>query len=150
MFRSIKIGKPFGIPLFVHCTFWLLPLWAVLAHGGTAPLFLLAVLFALFTCVVLHELGHALMARYFGIRTRDITLYPIGGVARLERISDVPIQEFLIALAGPAVNVVIAGLLFGLLVLMGAGKLLMSGEFLLFSDGNLLVGLLGANIMLVL
>src|SRR6266568_5018754 len=109
MFRSIKIGKPFGIPLFVHCTFWLLPLWAVLAHGGTAPLFLLVLLCALFTCVVLHELGHALAARAFGIRTRDITLYPIGGVARLERMSEKPVEELTIAVAGPAVNVVLAG-----------------------------------------
>ena len=109
MFRSLKLGRLFGIPLYIHWTFWILPLLVILAHGGSAPLFFLAVLFALFGCVVLHELGHAVAARAFGIRTRDITLYPIGGVARLERMSEKPGEELAIAVAGPAVNVVLAG-----------------------------------------
>ena len=110
MLRSFKIGKVFGIPLYIHPTFLLLPLWVQLqSQGGdlASMLFSQALLFAVFACVVLHELGHALMARYYGIPTRDITLYPIGGVARLERMSEKPLQELAIALAGPAVNLVI-------------------------------------------
>lgn len=118
MFRSMKLGRLFGIPLYIHWTFWILPLWVILAHGGAAPLFFLSVLFTLFGCVVLHELGHALAARGFGIRTRDITLYPIGGVARLERMSEKPGEELAIAVAGPAVNVVLAGA-FALIKAMG-------------------------------
>lgn len=114
MLRSFQIGKLFGIPLYVHTTFFLLPAWILLANGGIGPLsllFVLTVLAALFACVVLHELGHALMARYFGIGTESITLYPIGGVARLQRMSDKPFEEICIALAGPAVTLAIVFLL---------------------------------------
>src|SRR5487761_697905 len=110
MLRSFRIGKLCGIPLYVHTTFFLLPAWLLLANRGTGPgnaLFLLLGLTAVYSCVVLHELGHALMARFFGIGTESITLYPIGGVARLERMSEKPSEEVAIALAGPAVNLVI-------------------------------------------
>lgn len=105
---SWKIGRVAGIDLYLHPTFLLLLGFIGLTQGG-----LLAVLFtsAVFGCVVLHELGHALTARAFGIPTRDITLYPIGGVARLDRIPRAPGAELLITLAGPAVNVVIAAVL---------------------------------------
>ncbi len=117
MLPSWKIGRAFGIDLYIHATFWLLPLWvAFMSPGNGVELLLnLGVLVAVFGCVLLHELGHALTARHFGIGTHDITLYPIGGVARLERMSDKPLHELVIALAGPAVNVVIAALLVGVL-----------------------------------
>ncbi|HET7224962.1 MAG TPA: site-2 protease family protein [Candidatus Eisenbacteria bacterium] len=116
---SIHIGSIFGIRLEMHVTFLLLLAYAAAnpsAFGvsGTrnGPLLAVVMLVLVFACVVLHELGHALTARRFGIRTRDIILLPIGGVARLERMPDKPQQEVLVAIAGPTVNVVLA-LLFG-------------------------------------
>jgi Zn-dependent protease len=114
MVRSFQIGKLFGIPLYLHPTFFLLPAWLLLVNGDAGialSLFLLLCLAGVFACVVLHELGHALMARWFGISTESITLYPIGGVARLRRMSEKPFEEICIALAGPAVNLVLAVLL---------------------------------------
>src|SRR5690348_11312435 len=116
-----RLGSAFGIGVYLHSTFLLLPLYVILSNwdkGGwlMVPLLLLVV-FAVFGCVVLHELGHALMARYFCIGTRSIILTPIGGIAGLERLPEDPVQELLIALAGPAVNVVIALVLTVLLVL---------------------------------
>jgi Zn-dependent protease len=96
-----KIGRIAGIDVYVHPSFLLVLLFPGVLTGG--PLMLLLVL-AGFGCVLLHELGHALMARRFGIGTEDITLYPIGGVARLRRMPRAPGAELLIALAGPAVN----------------------------------------------
>jgi Zn-dependent protease len=119
MFASWQVGRPFGIPFYIHWTFWLLPLWVVLLSwpaGGLELGLNLALMAAAFGCVLLHELGHALTARYYGIGTRDITFYPIGGVARLERPTERPAQELWITLAGPAVNFVIALLLTVLLV----------------------------------
>jgi Zn-dependent protease len=137
MFGSIKIGRPFGINLFVHGTFWLLPaivLLSGLSSGLEMALLDVGVVLAIFGCVALHELGHALAAKAFGIRTRDIVLYPIGGVARLERMPKRPWQEIVVALAGPAVNVAIVALLLPLMMLDGyaihAGGLFESaGEF---------------------
>jgi Zn-dependent protease len=120
MFNNWRIGRPFGIDLFVSGWFWLLPLIVFVtsfaAGGFDTAAFDTALIVAVFGCVALHELGHALAARGYGIRTRDITLYPIGGVARLERMPEKPSAEMLIALAGPAVNVVIALLIGGLWV----------------------------------
>ncbi|HZT83145.1 MAG TPA: site-2 protease family protein [Gemmataceae bacterium] len=151
MWRSWKIGSAFGIGIYVHVTFLLVPLWVLFSTWGMGGLamgaFLLALVGAVFGCVVLHELGHALMARHFGIRTRDITLYPIGGVARLERMSEQPLEEFLIAVAGPAVNVVIAGILAAVLGLAGFGLGLDAvGDSLV---GSFLTNLLLSNVILV-
>ena len=151
MFRSWKIGTAFGIGVHIHPTFWILPV-IFAANGLSLGLgyvaLTLVVLAGAMACVVLHEFGHALMARYFGIRTRDITLYPIGGVARLERLSERPSEELLIAIAGPAVNVVIAGLLLPLVLLMGVNLQLL--EWTGPAIGFILINLFLINVGLVL
>src|ERR1043165_5512550 len=117
-----RVGRIFGIDLYIHATFVLLLGWVAFSHiaAGVGAVWRgLALVVAVFAIVVVHELGHALVARRFGVRTRDITLLPIGGVARLERMPEKPVQEILVGLAGPAVNVAIAVLLFGVLWLTG-------------------------------
>ncbi|MFO3795947.1 MAG: M50 family metallopeptidase [Anaerolineales bacterium] len=123
-----RVARLFGINVYIHPTFWLLVFWVGLSDFLTRRSLnsaLQGILFvlALFVCVVFHELGHALTARRYGVRTQDITLYPIGGVARLERIPEKPLQELWIALAGPAVNGLIALLLLLLLQLPLAAQL---------------------------
>jgi len=120
---SYSIGRIAGTDIKVHLTFLLiLAWWAMIGYtqGGPAgALTSVLSLLALFACILLHEFGHILMARRFGVRTPDVILLPIGGVARLERIPDEPRQELLIALAGPAVTLAIAGILFLVLRLSG-------------------------------
>jgi Zn-dependent protease len=121
---GLRLGSPFGIDVFLHWTFAILLVWVGWLHlsdGSSLALAVRGVLLvtAVFGCVILHELGHALMARRFGVRTLDITLYPIGGVARLESIPVDPRQELAVALAGPAVNVVLAVALLVVLAAVG-------------------------------
>ncbi|MFG0285361.1 MAG: site-2 protease family protein [Phycisphaerales bacterium JB039] len=126
---SLRVGRLLGIPLYIHWTFAILLGWILFARMSAGATFLEALgtigfVLALFGCVILHELGHAVAARGFGVPTRDITLLPIGGLARLERMPEEPTQELVIAIAGPLVNVVIAaGLLGAKLALGGLGSL---------------------------
>lgn len=122
---SWHLGHLLGIEVRVHATFLILLAWVAASHvmaghGLAEAASGVAFVVAVFAIIVLHELGHALTARRFGIGTRDITLLPIGGVARLERMPSKPSQEFLVAIAGPAVNVVLATLLLLSLLAMGA------------------------------
>ncbi|MBM3123947.1 MAG: site-2 protease family protein [Chloroflexi bacterium] len=147
-----KLGKFAGIDVYIHATFLLLIGWVGYSHWLehrdwgqvlTGILFILA----LFVCVILHEYGHALTARKYGIKTRDITLYPIGGVARLERMPEKPIEELWVALMGPAVNVVIAAGLFAYLFLTSS---LVPLNELTVASGSFLERLMTVNISLVL
>lgn len=121
---ALYIGNFSGIKVFIHWTFLLLLVWiflmyARMGHGWQAGFWGVVYILALFACVVLHEFGHALTAKRFNIKTRDITIYPIGGVARLEKLPDKPGEELLVAFAGPAVNIVIAFVLWIYLKLTG-------------------------------
>ncbi len=148
---SWKLGEIRGIGVYMHATFLILIAFVVYSHwsaGHSLERTLEGVGFvlALFGCVVLHEFGHALMAARYGIKTRDITLLPIGGVARLERMPEDPLQELWVALAGPAVNVVIAAVLFAWLQFTAAFAPL---EELTVTSGPFLERLLVVNVSLV-
>jgi Zn-dependent protease len=149
---SLNLGKILGIDVKVHLTFFLLLAWFAFiyyAQGGAgAALEGLIFIVLLFACVLLHELGHALAARRYGIATKDITLLPIGGVARLQRMPDKPQQELVVALAGPAVNVVIALILF--VILLASGLQGLDVTRLENPSAGLLQQLLATNLWLVL
>lgn len=148
---SLPLGRFLGIDVFVHATFFLLVAFVGLAdwlqHRSFAAVGEgVVALVGIFVCVLLHEYGHALAARRCGIGTRDITLLPIGGVARLDRMPERPRDELGIALAGPAVNVVLAGALAGALLAAGRSPL----DALLAGDaGGVLERLFAANVALV-
>jgi len=148
---SIRIGKLFGIPVYIHLTFLLLLVWVGVLNwrdGHSLHAAVEGVLFivTIFACVVLHELGHALTARKYGISTRDITLLPIGGVARLDRMPDDPRQELWVALAGPAVNVLIAATLFVVSQLVSS---VLSFDQLGVAGGSFLSRVIFVNLFLV-
>ena len=128
MGSSFKIGRAFGIDVKVHWTFLLL--LAFFAYAGYQrsgsllnALVTALVIVALFVCVVLHEFGHSLVAQRLGIEIKDITILPIGGVARLRSLPERPMDEVKIAVAGPLVNVVLAPIFFGIAILLGASPL---------------------------
>jgi Zn-dependent protease len=146
---SWKLGRVAGIDIYVHATFLLLLAWIGLVsyqRGGPSAaasgvLFILAV----FASVVLHEYGHALTARRFGVQTRDIILLPIGGVARLERLPSDPRQELWVAIAGPIVTIVLAGVLYAILAATGGPT---SVEDILAINAPFLAQLMRINVWL--
>jgi len=123
---SFQIGRLFGIPIRVHYLFFvLLAFFAVTyrgPHGARDPLGGAVLISALFACVVLHELGHSLVARRYGVQVSSITLLPIGGVAVMDRIPEDPDQELTISIAGPLVNMGIAAVLVALIPLVHPGE----------------------------
>ena len=147
---SLKLGRFAGIDVFIHATFFLLLAWIGMIYwsetGTIAGVVTgLVLILLLFLCVLLHEYGHALTARHYGVGTRHITLLPIGGVAMLEGMPREPREEMIVALAGPAVNLVIAAGLFLLLGLLGSDRFLSGFDL---AGSGLLQSLLAANLML--
>ncbi|WP_164101492.1 site-2 protease family protein [Candidatus Laterigemmans baculatus] len=152
---SWKIGRLAGINVYVHWTFMLLIAFIVylfISQGSSGAAAALGVLFvlAVFGCVVLHELGHALAARRYGVPTRDITLLPIGGVARMQRMPEHPEQELVVAIAGPLVNVAIGVFLAVLLLALGGLSEAFPTGLLEVGRGNFLANLMWVNFILVL
>jgi stage IV sporulation protein FB len=145
---SFKIARIAGIDVRIHATFFLLlgfvAYFAGHRAGGSWGLSAVLIWLLVFLCVLLHELGHALAAKAYGIPTIDITLYPIGGVARMERMPEKPVQELVVAIAGPLVNVVI-------IIVLGAVLLATGGLDLnaIVTDPNLLQILFWTNIVMV-
>ncbi len=144
---SFRIARIAGVDIRVHLTMVLFLAWVVLEHlqQGKAALLVegLALGACTFAFVTLHELAHVLVARRYGITTRDITLLPIGGVASMERLPERPSQEIAVALAGPLVNVALAALLFAGLVL---GQLVIDARVLQLVGGPFLGKLLVINL----
>jgi len=154
---SYKLARVAGIDVYVHATFLLLLVWigfgAYRSGGASAAVQAVAYIVALFTIVVMHEYGHALTARRYGIPTQDITLLPIGGVARLQSMPKEPRQELAIAIAGPAVN--FALVLIILAVQAATGRLVGLGGLLRGDEQNVIQGgflaqMLSINIVLIL
>lgn len=154
---TLKIATMFKIPVYLHWSFPLIFIYILIVglHAGSSwqeMATIAALTLTVFFCVLLHEYGHALTARKYGVQTRDIILSPIGGIARLERIPDKPAEELKVALAGPAVNVVIALILLAIIYFLRKDGLYYTGESELEAiqnSDNILPLLLLVNIILV-
>jgi len=143
---SIQIGKVAGIPIRLHFTFLFFLVYLAIVGLDSQGSWLWPVfVVTLFACVLLHELGHALVALHYHVRTRDITLYPIGGLAVLQD-RPTPKQELVIALAGPAVNLVIAGALLAFAFIQGVNPLAGGAH----ASMGFLTYVMGANFVLAL
>lgn len=149
---SFQIARIKGIKISIHWSFFILLLWIAFSTmnekgSATDVVYELAFILSIFFCVLLHELGHALTAARYHIVTRDITLLPIGGVARLERMPEDPKQELYVAIAGPLVNVAIVFVLL-VIVLLGKGFPL-ALDLQKFEENSFLTNLLLVNISLI-
>jgi len=147
---SWKLIRVAGIDVYIHATFFILIIWIGLSYwqveGNLAAVFNgIGFILALFACVVLHEFGHALTAKRYGISTQSITLLPIGGVAAMERMPEDPKQEIAVALAGPAVNLVIAFILW---LWLAATNMLVLSDELSLTGGPFIERLMMLNIVL--
>ncbi len=155
MGRSIKIGRAFSIDVKVHWTFLLLLIFfAFLNYNNTgslvSALVTVLIVVALFLCVLLHEYGHSLVAQRMGVEIQDITLLPIGGLARMKSMPERPIDEVKVAVAGPLVNVVLAPIFIGLAFLFGFNHTTLTNIFQAQdSIGNVLLYLGAINVFLV-
>ena len=153
MKNSLYIGSVAGSRISIHWSFLILIAWVVFSNfrrGLDTGEIIWAVLFvlAVFACVTFHELGHALAGKRYNIKTRDITLLPIGGVAQMESIPEKPGEELVVALAGPVVNVLIFMLL--ALVTGGSGLGGDTPDFRVIGPGNFLTALMSVNLWLAL
>lgn len=151
---SLNLGKIFGIKVSIHWSFSLLIVWVVflsVRQGLDTIQILMHILFilTLFVCVVLHEFGHSLVAIKFGGKVKSITLLPIGGMANITKMPEKPKEEFLVSLAGPAVNIVIAAVL-GLYLTYIKSVSFESMDFTHITTDNFLILLLYANVFIVL
>jgi len=148
---SFGVGRIFGIELRIHLTFFLLLLFiftvAMNERGLRVGIMSAFFICALFACVVIHEVGHSLIAKRFGKETTSITLLPIGGVASIEQMTKNPVQEIAIALIGPFINLVIAGILY---ILVGSQVGVAIPQLFIESGSDFLAGLIGVNIMLAI
>lgn len=164
MGNSLKIARIWGVDIQVHWSFILILFYGAFLFSRNASnlaagaIYGVVVILLLFVCVVLHEFGHAIMAKYFGVNVPHITLLPIGGVAQLERMPRKPMQEFLIAIAGPAVNFALAAVLLPAALLVVSLSMRTGTMWALISAlmrtaqsmsvGGLLLTLAGTNLLL--